>query len=567
MRPENSGEPPGPLALFCARLKLVQVASGISQASLAGAVHLGRSQMSDILNGKIKRRPGWDVTIATVRACLECAESRGRIVSPDLRDEEDWRRRYADLESDLDAWPESRSRRDAKTANAFGGSPSLDRAAGVQVGSGNFQFNSYYYGDQTRTPTGTAAPKPASGAADSPHRGHAFISYVREDSDRVNELQRMLEAAGIPVWRDTVSLWPGEDWNAKIREAITRDALAFIACFSGHSTARRMSYMNEELTLAVGQLRLRQPDVPWLIPVRLSDCTVPDLDLGAGRTLRSIHTVDLFGETAQAGTMRLVGAVLRILGRHWSEPMAGATAAIQRAPQRPVIADAPLTAISSPPIFPVYMVVEESSAVDGTPVADLNAGILELCAEIASNPVVADKMRFCLIGFSNQAHVLLPLSNLSEVSVIPGLAAGGSASYGAAFDLLRATIDQDARDLIAGGHKILHPYVFFVAASPPTDPEDWPAAHERATDSKWQYYPNIIAFGFRGADGDTLKRIATIRAFLSTEINPIPVLRQYTQSLMQSIVRSVASPPPGGGIRLVMPDMLPGYTVVNADPT
>jgi hypothetical protein len=24
-------------------------------------------------------------------------------------------------------------------------------------------------------------------------------------------LQEMLEAAGIPVWRDTSSLWPGED--------------------------------------------------------------------------------------------------------------------------------------------------------------------------------------------------------------------------------------------------------------------------------------------------------------------------------------------------------------------
>ncbi len=43
--------------------------------------------------------------------------------------------------------------------------------------------------------------------------GHVFISYVREDSDHVDRLQRALQAAGIPVWRDTADLWPGEDWR------------------------------------------------------------------------------------------------------------------------------------------------------------------------------------------------------------------------------------------------------------------------------------------------------------------------------------------------------------------
>ena len=61
--------------------------------------------------------------------------------------------------------------------------------------------------------------------------GHAFISYVREDSNRVDQLQRRLEAAGIPVWRDTADLWPGEDWRAEIRRAISDNALVFIACF------------------------------------------------------------------------------------------------------------------------------------------------------------------------------------------------------------------------------------------------------------------------------------------------------------------------------------------------
>jgi hypothetical protein len=42
----DSGTASGLLALFCARLKRLQGASGISQASLAGAAHLGSSQMN-----------------------------------------------------------------------------------------------------------------------------------------------------------------------------------------------------------------------------------------------------------------------------------------------------------------------------------------------------------------------------------------------------------------------------------------------------------------------------------------------------------------------------------------
>ena len=144
--------------------------------------------------------------------------------------------------------------------------------------------------------------------------GHAFISYVREDSHEVERLQRTLESAGIRVWRDTTDLWPGEDWRARIREAITSNALVFIACFSRHSVTRKTSYQNQELALAVDQLMLRQPGVPWLIPIRFDDCSIPDLDIGGGRTLRSIQQADLFGEGYDQAAARLVRIVQHLLG-------------------------------------------------------------------------------------------------------------------------------------------------------------------------------------------------------------------------------------------------------------
>jgi len=145
--------------------------------------------------------------------------------------------------------------------------------------------------------------------------GHAFISYVREDSRKVNLLQQVLEAAGVRVWRDNTDLLPGDDWRMAIKRAITEDALVFIACFSRNSLARLTSYQNEELILAIDQLRLRQPGEPWLIPVRFDDCAIPQIDLGGGRSLSSIQRADLFGDEFDESAARLVAAVHRILHR------------------------------------------------------------------------------------------------------------------------------------------------------------------------------------------------------------------------------------------------------------
>jgi hypothetical protein len=70
-----------------------------------------------------------------------------------------------------------------------------------------------------------------------PRGGCAFISYAREDANRIDRLQQSLEEAGVPVWRDTADLWPSEDWRAKIHSAIADSALVFIACFPGRASA------------------------------------------------------------------------------------------------------------------------------------------------------------------------------------------------------------------------------------------------------------------------------------------------------------------------------------------
>lgn len=118
-----------------------------------------------------------------------------------------------------------------------------------------------------------------------------FISYVRENSELVDNLCEYLESHNIEVWLNRKDLAPGSRWEQEIRAAI-RSGSFFIACFSKEYNERDKTYMNAELTLAIEEIRLRPADKTWFIPVKLNECEIPDRNIGGGESLHSFtHTV------------------------------------------------------------------------------------------------------------------------------------------------------------------------------------------------------------------------------------------------------------------------------------
>jgi hypothetical protein len=119
-----------------------------------------------------------------------------------------------------------------------------------------------------------------------------FVSYIQEDSKVVSRLADVLREFLVKVWLDKESLKPGLRWQDQIRKGISEGDF-FLACFSEAYVKRQKTYMNEELTLAVEELRLRPTDRAWFIPVKLTQCSVPSRSIGAGETLSSIQWIDL----------------------------------------------------------------------------------------------------------------------------------------------------------------------------------------------------------------------------------------------------------------------------------
>ena len=137
-----------------------------------------------------------------------------------------------------------------------------------------------------------------------------FLAYAREDQAQVRKLHADLRARGFEPWLDKVDLLPGQIWEIEIAKAI-RQAGVFLACLSSRSVGK-IGYVQSEFRLALSAFGQRPAGTIFLIPVRLDDCEVPDLqnpDLGL--RLRAIHWVDLWEEN---GVDRLVKAIEHALG-------------------------------------------------------------------------------------------------------------------------------------------------------------------------------------------------------------------------------------------------------------
>jgi hypothetical protein len=136
---------------------------------------------------------------------------------------------------------------------------------------------------------------------------HVFISYVRDNASQVDRLCAALTASGVRVWVDKYAITPGARWRDAIRDAI-RSGDYFIACFSAEYRARAKTYMNEELKLAMDELRQSSADRTWFIPVLLSECEVPARSIGAGQTLLDINSVPLYADW-DGGIRRIVSVI------------------------------------------------------------------------------------------------------------------------------------------------------------------------------------------------------------------------------------------------------------------
>jgi hypothetical protein len=106
---------------------------------------------------------------------------------------------------------------------------------------------------------------------------------------------------GYDVWYDE-DINPGQDWQFEIRKAMRQSDVVLI-CFSAQSQSRYKSGIYPEALDAIKRYREYDPGSIFLIPVRLSDCDIPPIEIDGTRTLDRIQYVDLFPESSRVDRM------------------------------------------------------------------------------------------------------------------------------------------------------------------------------------------------------------------------------------------------------------------------
>jgi TIR domain len=137
---------------------------------------------------------------------------------------------------------------------------------------------------------------------------HVFLSYCRDNLQDVAALRDELIRAGELVWWDQ-DILPGQDWQFEIRQAM-KAAYAFVLCLSAESQARMTSGIYPEAMDAIEAYRKYSPGTVFLIPVRLSQCDIPPIEIDSTRTLDRLQYVDLFPVAKRGyGLTRLKAAI------------------------------------------------------------------------------------------------------------------------------------------------------------------------------------------------------------------------------------------------------------------
>ena len=137
---------------------------------------------------------------------------------------------------------------------------------------------------------------------------HVFVSYCRDNKAQVKRLCDDLLRAGERIWWDQ-NIVGGQDWKYAIRQAM-RESYAILLCLSQESEDRTTSGIYPEALAAIAAYRQYPPNSIFLIPVRLSACSIPPIEIDDTRTLERLQYIDLYPESVwDEGVSRLVEAL------------------------------------------------------------------------------------------------------------------------------------------------------------------------------------------------------------------------------------------------------------------
>ena len=101
----------------------------------------------------------------------------------------------------------------------------------------------------------------------------AFISYVREDQEKVMAIAKQINNSGVITRLDEDMILPGDNWQLKIEQAIEKTDY-FLLFFSCKAT-NHIGHYNREIEHALYEQSQHPIGKRFIIPIQLDECDMP----------------------------------------------------------------------------------------------------------------------------------------------------------------------------------------------------------------------------------------------------------------------------------------------------
>ena len=209
--------------------------------------------------------------------------------------------------------------------------------------------------------------------------------------------------------------------------------------------------------------------------------------------------------------------------------------------------------------LPVYLLIDTSGSMSGEPIEAVRNGVQNLIATLRQDPSALEAAFLSIITFSDEAHQVVPLTELSQFQ-IPAINAGGTTSMGAALTLLSNRISQEVTKTTAEQKGDWKPIVFLFTDGNPTD--DPTAGIEAIKKSKIGSF--VACAAGPGAETSTLKSITesvvhldtadsnTIKAFFKWVSASIATTSQKVDLSKKEVSGLSDLPPPPPEVNIVV---------------
>jgi uncharacterized protein YegL len=156
---------------------------------------------------------------------------------------------------------------------------------------------------------------------------------------------------------------------------------------------------------------------------------------------------------------------------------------------------------------PVYLLLDVSYSMGGAVLADLNRTLHDLVRSLQEEPETSDLIMLCIISFSDDAQIDMPLTALADITEAPHLAVRGGTNYVPALRLLQSTIERDIQSLKADGYQVFRPIAFFLTDGYPSDDSSSLLAEIQLLHASPRR-PTLVALGIGDVDPRILHQLA-----------------------------------------------------------